>query len=197
MAQGRRPPAQSAPGASDGAEFALTPGQPRSELVRIGRIAGIHGLRGALRYKPDNPESDSLADLESITIETGGERREYPVLATAPVGRGMLKIELEGLTDPNQAEALKGGVVMIPADRLPPVEPHEFYYYQAIGCEVVLTDGSSVGTIAEMFSNGANDVMVVREGRREVLVPVIEDVVKAIDLDRRRVVIEPVPGLLD
>lgn len=196
MAQGKRP-AQAAPGAPSGAGTVESPGQPQSDLVRIGRIAGIHGLRGALRYKPDNPDSDTLAEQEPITIEAGLNRHEYRVTAIAPIGRGMLKIELEGLGDPNQAEALKGATVMIPADRLPPVEPHEFYYYQAIGCEVVLTDGLSIGRIAEMFSNGANDVMVVRDGKREILVPVIEDVVKSIDLEARRVVVEPVPGLLD
>lgn len=48
-----------------------------------------------------------------------------------------------------------------------------------------------------MFSNGAQDIWVVRDGEREVLVPVIEDVVKAMDLPGRRVTIDPIPGLLD
>ena len=60
-----------------------------------------------------------------------------------------------------------------------------------------LTDGCRIGTIEEIFSNGAHDVWVVRDAEREVLVPVIEDVVKAMDLGGRRVTIEPIPGLLD
>ncbi len=196
MARANRPASNPPVGTPD-ARVPGTASKAPSDLIRIGRIAGIHGLHGALRYKPDNPDSDALADGETITIEIGGDHRSYQLLAVAPIGRGMLKIELDGLSDANRAEALKGGIVMVPPDSLPPAETGEFYYFQAIGCEVVLTDGHPIGTIAEMFSNGANDVMVVRQGKREILVPVIEDVVKSIDLEARRVVIEPVPGLLD
>jgi 16S rRNA processing protein RimM len=86
---------------------------------------------------------------------------------------------------------------MLANEDLPPAKPGEFYYYEAIGCSVFLLDGRSIGKIEEVFSNGAHDVWVVRDGEREVLVPVIENVVKAMDLAARRVTIEPVPGLLD
>ena len=171
--------------------------QPAQELVRIGRIAGMHGVRGALKYRPDNPDSDSFASLSRITIEIAGERRVYELRSAAPAGHGTLKIELADIADANAAEALKGGIVMVPDSSLPPTKPGEFYYFQAVGCEVFLTDGTAIGTVAEMFSNGANDVMVVRKDKQEILVPVIEDVVKSIDLEARRVVIEAVPGLLD
>ena len=174
-----------------------SPSQPSRDLVRIGRIAGIHGLRGALRCRPDNPESESFPTLKTITIQTRAQCREYQVLTAAPAGRGMLKLELAGLADANAAQELKGGIVMVSRTSLPPTKPQEFYYFQAIGCEVFLTDHTRLGTIAEVFSNGAHDVMVVRGERREILVPVIEDIVKSIDLDSRRVVIEPVPGLIE
>ena len=103
----------------------------------------------------------------------------------------------DGHSDVDTAESLKGAVVMLAAEDVPPAKPGEFYYYEAIGCEVFLTDGSRLGTIEEVFSNGAQDIWVVRDGEREVLVPVIEDVVKAMDLPGRRVTIDPIPGLLD
>ena len=74
---------------------------------------------------------------------------------------------------------------------------NEFYYRDVIGCEVFLTDGVRIGVIEEIIATGANDVFVVRGDGKEVLVPVIEDVVKEIDIEGKRVVIEAIPGLLD
>jgi 16S rRNA processing protein RimM len=168
-----------------------------SAMVRIGRITGLHGVRGALRFKPDNPQSNALDEVELVTLELSGARREYRLRSRAPAGHGMTKLELAGISDANTAEELKGAIVTVPVAKLAPTSDHEFYYFQVLGFEALLTTGASIGKVIEIFSNGANDVMVVRDENREVLVPVIEDVVKSIDLEARRVVIEPVPGLLD
>jgi len=166
-------------------------------MLRVGRISGTHGLKGALRFRPDNPDSDILAEVKRIFLERDGESREFRLTAIAPLNPTTRRITLEGIADINAAESLKGAVVMLAAEDVPPAKPGEFYYYEATGCEVFLTDGSRLGTIEEVFSNGAQDIWVVRDGEREVLVPVIEDVVKAMDLPGRRVTIDPIPGLLD
>jgi 16S rRNA processing protein RimM len=165
-------------------------------MLRVGRITGMHGLRGALRYRPDNPGSDALAEGSRVRLATDGEGREYQVVAISPLGSGTRRLELAGI-NANAAEKLKGAVVLIDEAALPPSNPGEFYYYEVIGCEVFLDDGARLGTIEEVFSSGANDVWVVRGDGREVLVPVIEDVVKVVDLAARRMTITAVPGLLD
>ncbi len=166
-------------------------------MLRVGRVTGAHGLKGALRFRPDNPESDTLEQVARVFLESAGEAREFRLTAMTRLNGTTRRITLEGVTDVNAAESLKGAVVMIATEDVPAAKPGEFYYYEAIGCEVFLTDGSRLGTIEEIFSNGAQDIWVVRDSEREVLVPVIEDVVKAMDLAARRVTIEPIPGLLD
>ena len=166
-------------------------------MLRVGRITGAHGLKGALRFRPDNPDSDTLDEVKRLFLERGGEPREFRLTAMTPLNAATRRITLEGVADIDAAEALKGAVVMLADEDVPPAKPGEFYYHEAIGCEVFLTDGSRLGAIEEVFSNGAQDIWVVRAGEREVLVPVIEDVVKAMDLPGRRVTIEPIPGLLD
>jgi 16S rRNA processing protein RimM len=110
----------------------------------------------------------------------------------------VFKLTLSGIGSVEQAAALRGAIVMVAVAALPPTKNHrEFYYFQAIGCEIVTTTGLRVGIIEEVFSTGANDVWVVRNGYAEHLVPVIQDIVKSIDLTTRRVIIEAVPGLLD
>jgi len=171
---------------------------PRSgDLIRVGIVTGAHGLRGALRMRSDNPDAGLLEEIGRVLIASPGENpNDYKILSAAALGRGV-RLELEGVTDANQAESLRGAEVFVAKDDLPPAKANEFYHYQVIGCSVVLADGQRIGTIEEVFSTGANDVFVVRDGSREVLVPVIADVVKSIDVDARRVTIDAVPGLLD
>jgi 16S rRNA processing protein RimM len=166
-------------------------------MVRIGRIVGIHGLRGALRFRPDNPDSTTIAAGSRVELEVNGKRREYEVARIADGGKGVRRLELDGISNANAAEMLKGAVISVAEANLPAPAPNEFYFSQVIGCEVALDDGSVLGTIEEVFATGANEVWIVRGGGREVLVPVIADVVKTIDLEARRMTITAVPGLLD
>jgi 16S rRNA processing protein RimM len=166
-------------------------------LLRIGYIAGSHGLHGALRVRTDDPGSTTLLTLKRLFVETAAGRREFKVIEASALSAGNHRVILDGIGDGDAAEALRGGAVMVAAADLPPLGDGEFYYFQLAGAEVMLTDGRRLGTIEDIMSTGAHDVWVVRDGEREVLVPVISDVVKAMDLAARRVTIEAVPGLLD
>jgi 16S rRNA processing protein RimM len=171
--------------------------QTADGLLRVGYIAGSHGLHGALRVRTDNPDSTTLGALERLFVETATGRREFKVLSVSALGGGHQRVVLEGVDDVDAAQALRGGAVMVAAASLPPLKEGEFYYFQIAGAEVILTDGRRLGTIEDIMSTAGHDVWVVRDGEREVLVPVIADVVKAMDLEARRVTIEAVPGLLD
>lgn len=167
-------------------------------FLRVGYIAGSHGLHGALRVRTDDPGSTTLGAVGRMFVESAaGDRREFKVLGSSALSAGNQRVVLEGIGDADAAEALRGGAVMVAAADLPPLGAGEFYYFQLAGAEVMLTDGRRLGTIEDIMSTGAHDVWVVRDGAREVLVPVISDVVKAMDLAARRVTIEAVPGLLD
>lgn len=167
------------------------------ELIRVGYVTGAHGVRGAIRIKLENPDSVLLRCVERLTLAREGESAEYWVTRAQAAGHGAFKVTLDGVTAAGQAAALRGASVMVAAAALPPITPREFYYFQTVGCQVVTTTGVIVGIIEEVFSTGANDVWVVRNCPAEHLVPVIEDIVKEIDLAARQVIIEAVPGLLN
>ena len=145
----------------------------------------------------DNPASVVLQRTHCLTLVRDGAEFKYEILGAQTAGQRACKLILKGINNIDQAVALTGSIVMISETALPPTAPDEFYYFQAFGCVVVTTTGLPVGTVEEIFSNGANDVWVVRGQSVEYLVPVIRDVVKVMDWSGRRVVIEAVPGLLN
>jgi 16S rRNA processing protein RimM len=172
---------------------------PKSAPVRltVGRITGAHGLGGALRVRPGDPDSDTLQIVTRVYLEQDGATHEYALLDARRINRTTIRIVLDGVQGVECAEQLRGATLMVAVADLPPAGPGEFYYYQLIGCEVVTTLGRRLGTVEEVFSGGANDVLVVRENEAEILIPVIEDVVKAMDLEGRKVTVQAVPGLID
>jgi 16S rRNA processing protein RimM len=167
------------------------------ELVRVGYVSGAHGIRGALRVRMDNPDSEVLQSLRELYLAKDQVSTRYDIAGVQRAARGTIKLVLGGINAVEDAENTRGAIVMVAASDLPPPAQSEFYYYQAIGCEVVTSSGFHVGVVEQIFSNGAHDILVVRDGSVERLVPVIDDVVKGIDWTARRVTIEAVPGLLD
>ncbi len=154
-------------------------------------------MRGALRVALDNPDSNSLALAKPIMLDNGIERRAYTIAQIAPLSRGAVRLELDGIATRDAAEALRGADVMVAVADLPAEKDDEFYNFRAIGCEVRTTDGIAIGTVTDIFPTGSNDVMVVEQNESEVLVPVIADVIKQLDFDHRLITIEALPGLLD
>jgi 16S rRNA processing protein RimM len=163
----------------------------------VGEIVAAHALRGFVRVRAYQPPAPSVRPGGSILAERGGAIRELRVVSAAPHARGLLLVAFDGVADRDAAEALVGSRLLVHAADLPPPAADEFYYHEVVGFRVETTSGEVLGTIAETFATGANDVWVVRDGAREILVPVIADVVRTIDRDAARVVIDPLPGLID
>ncbi len=165
--------------------------------IAVGEIVGAHALRGLLRVRPYQRPAPSLAAGRQIVLEQAGHRRDARVLSAAPHGRGLVLVALDGIDDRTAAEALIGARLLVATTDLPPLGEDEFYHHEILGFTVETDAGEPLGQIAETLSTGLNDVWVVRDGAREHLIPVIADVVRLIDRPRRRVVIQPLPGLLD
>jgi 16S rRNA processing protein RimM len=166
-------------------------------LVRVGKISRAHGLRGALRVTLDHANSVTLQTVGRVFLECDGGTRAYALRTAARIGRNAIRLELEGVTTCEAAEALRGVTVFVSQEELPAAGVDEFYNFRAIGCDVITTEGHRLGTVAEIFETGANDVLVVRDGATEVLIPVIADVVKSLDFVDRQILIDVLPGLLD
>jgi 16S rRNA processing protein RimM len=175
-------------------------------LVPLGEIVGTHGVGGLLRF---HPYSDSAAALRAPLLVSLQPRQPRPAPTEAatdgrtarlesarPHGRLVL-LRFEGITSIEAAAPFVGMVLSIRERELPVAAPGEFYAYQLEGLQVVTPDGTRLGTVDHLFPTGSNEVLVVRDGDREHLIPVIADVVRRVDLTDRTIVIEPIEGLLN
>jgi 16S rRNA processing protein RimM len=112
---------------------------------------------------------------------------------------GRLLLQFKGISDRNAAEALRGTMLVAeidPEER--PEDPEEYYDHQLIGLAVVLADGTLVGELAEIAHLPSQELLTVkRPDGSEVLVPFVTEIVPEIDMQNRRIVITPPPGLIN
>jgi 16S rRNA processing protein RimM len=156
-------------------------------------VIGAHGIGGAVVVRV--AVVDSVLEKARIVFVAG---RGVGVVAARAAGRGRVVLRLAGIEDRDAALALRGAEVEVEREALPALAAGEYYRCDIVGLGVWFDDGREIGVVTDVIETGANDVFVVRGADgREVLVPVIADVVVAIDLGAGRVTIRTVPGLFD
>lgn len=131
-----------------------------------------------------------------VTTATG-ELRSCKIKGSRGQQQGFLIVALEGVTTREAAEALAGKELLAPGDVSPVLPDGRYYWHEIIGMEVCTDDGRCLGVVEEIIETGSNDVYVVQGGGKEVLIPAIASVVGSIDVAGKRMMIHPVPGLLD
>ncbi len=163
--------------------------------VLIGRITGTHGLEGVLKLRSFSESPDLFAPGRSLRAEPSeGAGRVFEVDWVRPQGRSTL-LALKGVTDRRRAEELVGWDLFVEKEARPPLEPGTYYWDELIGMDVFAAGGPRLGRLASIFRTGSNDVYVVAEAGRELLVPALRSVVTAVDLEARRMEVELPEGL--
>jgi 16S rRNA processing protein RimM len=163
--------------------------------ICVGVVTGPHGVTGAVRVKSFTAQPENIAAYGTLADESG---RQSFALRVVGVAKGVLIARLSGVADRNRAEELRGLRLYLPRSALPPPEEEEYYHADLIGLEAVRRDGTPVGRVRAVHDFGAGDTIEIeRPGAPPAMVPFTRAVVPVVDLDAGRLVIEPVPGLLD
>ena len=168
--------------------------------VALARVVGAHGLRGQLHVRYFGGDPDNLLQLSSLGLserEDGEDATLYEVEHAAPGRSGEVRMALAGIEDRDAAEAVRGRWVTAEIDELEPLGEGEYYSHQLVGCLVSTEAGRAVGTVREIWAGGAADLLVVEDERGEQhLIPAAEELLREVDVEGRRIVMEVPPGLI-
>lgn len=162
----------------------------------VGRVVRPHGVRGEIRVEPDTDFPEHLLALREVTLRKGDASMSARVSSTRPHGSSVL-LKLEGIDTLDAASAWRDAAVTVRREKAAPLEAGRHYVSDVLGLRVETEDGRILGTVADVLRTGSNDVYVVRSGERELLVPAISTVVLSIDVDGGRIIVRPMPGMLE
>ena len=159
---------------------------PAEDLIVIGKIVSVHGVRGEVKVYSFTDPIDNLLDYRHWTLRRNGEVRQAE-LVTGRLHGKVLVATLKGLNDREEARLLAEFEICIPRSQLPQLTDGEYYWYQLEGLKVINRDGQLLGRIDHLLETGSNDVMVVKPcagslDDRERLLPYTEQCVLEIDM---------------
>ncbi len=168
-----------------------------NDFVAIGKFSGAVGIRGELRTIrwTDSPERFGM--LKSVWVGPDVEHvREFTVERTR-INGNRIALKLSGIESRSAAERLTNQLVLIRAsDRIQP-PAGSFFIDDVMGMEVVTEEGRRLGVVREILRLPSNDLWQVETGTNTVSIPAVKEFIRAVDVQRRRVVIHEVEGLLD
>ena len=163
--------------------------------LEVGKIVNTHGLRGEVKIVPWTNTPDVFEDIEHVYDKKGREEIKYE-LKNVKYQKNNIIVKFKNLDDISEAELLKNAVVLTDRDQLGELPEGEYYITDLIGCEVISEAGEVYGKLTDVLPTGSNDVYVVkREGKRDLLIPVIDGVVLDVDTDNKKIKVSLLEGL--
>jgi 16S rRNA processing protein RimM len=174
----------------------LSKSEEKKGYVLIGKIVGVHGIKGTNKLKSYAESLSVFKPGRSIIVRDNRNRETSVELNWVKSHTRTALISFKGVTDHDQAEALIGAELLIPETELPELDADTYYWFELIGIEVYTTEDEYLGRIESIFPTGSNDVYVVKDSQKEILVPALDSVVIDIDLEHQRMRVDLPEGLV-
>lgn len=168
-----------------------------AETIRVGRVARAHGVSGELEVRLDWAESRGLLGASEVVLESeAGQLERRAVRASRRTPKGVLLL-LEGVSDRDQAEGLRGHTVRISRDVLPQLGEGEYYLCDLVGAEVEAPDGPIGKVIGVQMYPSVDAVVIEAPDGSTFEQPLLDEWIANVDVRARRLVLASRDGLIE
>ena len=168
-----------------------------TKYLEIGQIVNTFGVKGMVKVKPFTDDTKKRFDnLKKVYIQNKNTRKEYEI-EEVKYHKEMVLIKFKGVESLDEANLLRNYYLVVDRDKEEPLEEGTYYIVDMIGLEVYTDEGEKLGILDDVFNSGSSDIYVVKnELGKQILLPAIEDVVKKIDMEQRKMIVHLIPGLM-
>jgi len=161
-----------------------------SDLICVGVITGVHGVRGVLTIRPFTEHAEDLTAYGPVQSRDG---RQNFTLSIIGAKKGVMLVRIKGIDDRNAAEALKGLELYVPRAVLPEPEDESWYQADLIGLEARDMAGEVLGRVKAVQNYGAGDLLEIslEPAQQTVLLPFTREIVPVVDINNGFVTVNP------
>ena len=168
-----------------------------ADLVPLGKIIKPHGIRGEVKVRLYNCDSETLKMGQSVWVKSEGNDPIIYVIEKLNLQSDKSRLKFKNVNDRNSAELLRDFTLSVCRDEFPETVDEEFYLVDLIGFNVIDQAGKKVGKVSDIMENPANDILMILDGDKEHLIPMVDDFVPLFDFEKKQVTINLIDGLID
>jgi len=166
-----------------------------NDYFEIGKIVNTVGVNGELKIFPTTDDAKRFGLLETVSIILNGVLVEKTV-KNVRYHRNLVMMKLDGINDIAAANALRGGVIIVPRAKALPLSENEYYLKDLLGLVVITEDGEDLGILRDVIFTGANDVYVVGDGNsKDLLIPAIAKCILSVNIESKQMTVRLLEGL--
>lgn len=166
------------------------------EYLEVGQIVNTNGLKGLLKINPFTDDITRFERLKTILVEHKKELLEFEIESVRYQKKQVL-LKLKGIDTIEEAEKYREDYLKINRNKEEKLPEDTYYIVDLIGLDIYTEGGELLGKLDDVFSTGSNDVYVVKNSEgKQILLPAISDVIKNIDLEQKKIVVNLIEGLL-
>ncbi|MGM9551228.1 MAG: ribosome maturation factor RimM [Clostridia bacterium] len=162
-------------------------------MIEVMKIINTHGVRGEMKalYYADSP-----AFFKKVNCLYDQNEKVYKITSIREHKNSLL-ITIEGIEDMTQAERMKNVSLFAKREDFPKLKKGEYYLIDLFGMKAETVDGEEIGEVIDVLENTAQDLIVIKNADKEILVPKCDAFVDRVDLEEKKIYIKPIEGLLD
>jgi 16S rRNA processing protein RimM len=167
------------------------------DYFRVGVITSPHGVRGEVKVYPTTDDMTRFSDLKEVLM-VGPRSEQLLHVEQVKYFKNMVIVKFKEFNSMNEAELLRQRDLYVDRAHAVPLEEGEYFIADLIGMSVVTDEEQALGKLVDVLQTGANDVYVVQmDNGKEVLLPVIDECILDIDMDKQEIRVHLMKGLLE
>ncbi len=167
------------------------------DFLEVGKIINTHGLRGEVKIVTWTDSPEVFEEIGAVYVK-GHTDAEKMTIKNVKYQKNNIIVKFAEINSIEDAEKYKNTILLADRDTLGELPEGVYYIADLIGCVIFEENGEKIGVLQDVFSTGSNDVYdIKRENKKNLLIPIIDGVLKAVDIQNKKITIKIPEGLED
>ncbi len=166
-----------------------------NQYLELGQIVNVKGLKGEVKVNSFSENNERFEEVSEVILKLKSKQETYKI---EKVGyhKSQVIIKFKNVNTVEEAEKLRNAIILIDRDVLGELPEGVYYIADLIGLDVYTEENEHLGKVDDIYNTGSNDIYVVKdELGKQKLLPGIDEVIKKVDLENKKIIVNLIEGL--